>query len=247
MPAPALHPESHLTTEQARALALASGFAEAGIVAIPYANENRDAERFTDWVRAGRAGTMRYLEQKTGSGQLIRARIGVPFPWARSALVCFASYGTSPTRSTDAAAVGTGWIARYAWSSRTDEDGTRRPSDYHKVLLKRLRVIEEELKKHFGAFESCAYVDTGPRGGARACHSGRHWMDGQKHLPDQSAAWFVWVSGCTLDLARNWSKRSKSGARCETVAVAVRAAWRPAPPARSLRHTRWMRHAASPI
>ncbi len=162
MPAPALHPESHLTTEQARALALASGFAEAGIVAIPYANENRDAERFTHWVRAGRAGTMRYLEQKTGSGQLIRARIGVPFPWARSALVCFASYGTAPTRSTDAAAVGTGWIARYAWSGRTDDDGTRRPSDYHKVLLKRLRVLEEELKKHFGAFESCAYVDTGP-------------------------------------------------------------------------------------
>ncbi len=150
MSAPALHPEAHLTAEQARALALAAGFAEAGLVAIPYANEDRDAERFTDWVRAGRAGTMRYLEQKTGSGQLIRARIGVPFPWARSALVCFASYARRRTALDRTPSRGSGWIARYAWTGRTDEDGTRRPSDYHKVLLKRLRALEEELHKHFG-------------------------------------------------------------------------------------------------
>ena len=154
--------EPRLTREAARALALAAGFAEAGLVTIPYANEERDASRFADWVRVGRAGTMRYLEQRTGSGQLTRARVGVPFPWARSAVVCFASYGTAQTRSTDPTATGTGWIARYAWSSRTDEDGTRRPSDYHEVLLKRLRVLEEQLHKQFGAFESRAYVDTGP-------------------------------------------------------------------------------------
>ena len=32
-----------LTREEARALALAAGFAEAGLVAIPYADEERDA------------------------------------------------------------------------------------------------------------------------------------------------------------------------------------------------------------
>ena len=58
--------EARLTRGQARALALSAGFAEAGLVALPYANEERDAERFTDWVRAGRAGTMRYLERRSG-------------------------------------------------------------------------------------------------------------------------------------------------------------------------------------
>ena len=62
-----------LTREAARALALAAGFAEAGLVAIPYAEEERDASRFADWVRAGHAGTMRYLERKTEKGQLLRA------------------------------------------------------------------------------------------------------------------------------------------------------------------------------
>ena len=151
-----------LTREAARALALAAGFGEAGLVAIPYAEGERDASRFADWVCAGRAGTMRYLERRAGNGQLTRARVAIPFPWARSALVCFSSYGTAQTRSTDPAAAGTGWIARYAWSGRTDEGGTRRPSSYHKVLLKRLRGLEARLHEQFGAFESRTYVDTGP-------------------------------------------------------------------------------------
>ena len=38
----------------------------------------------------------------------------------------------------------------------------RRPSDYHKVLLKRLKTLEAKLHEQFGEFESRAYVDTGP-------------------------------------------------------------------------------------
>ena len=38
--------QARLTREQARALALGGGFAEAGLVALPYADEERDAERF---------------------------------------------------------------------------------------------------------------------------------------------------------------------------------------------------------
>jgi len=88
--------------------------------------------------------------------------VGVPFPWARSVAVCFASYENAHPRSTDAAAEGAGWIARYAWSSRVDGDGARRPSDYHKVLLKRLRALETRLREQVGEFEARAYVDTGP-------------------------------------------------------------------------------------
>src|ERR1035437_9471778 len=131
-----------LSRELARTLALQAEFTEAGLVALPYAHQERDATRFEEWVKAGRAGTMRYLERTGEDGRLLRARI--PFPWARSAVVCFANYNAPQPRSTDPAAEGAGWIARYAWSSKPDlsvkeADGARRPSDYHKILLKRMQ------------------------------------------------------------------------------------------------------------
>jgi epoxyqueuosine reductase len=156
-----------LGLEQARAQALEAGFAEAGLVAIPFPAEDRDSARFAEWVRAGRAGTMRYLERVDESGRLIRSRVSVPFPWARSAIVCFSNYHCAQPRSTDQAAEGAGWIARYAWSSKLEPsrkhpEGIRRPSDYHKVLKKRLVALETRLHEHFGKFEARGYVDTGP-------------------------------------------------------------------------------------
>ncbi len=151
-----------LIPDRIRALALEAGFSEAGLVALPYAAEDRDASRFEEWVRAGRAGSMRYLERASESGQLARSRVNVPFPWAQSAIVCFARYDTPEPRSTVPTPPGAGWIARYAWSSRKDANGARRPSDYHKVLLKRLKALEARLHADYGEFESRAYVDTGP-------------------------------------------------------------------------------------
>jgi epoxyqueuosine reductase len=156
-----------LTCDLARAAALAAGFAEAGIVALPHEHADRDAARFAEWVQAGRAATMNYLERPTEDGRLIRARASTPFPWARSAIVCLASYHAAQPKSTDPAAPDAAWIARYAWSGRVDERnadaaGPLRPSDYHKVLLKRLKELDANLHRQLGAFESRAYVDTGP-------------------------------------------------------------------------------------
>jgi epoxyqueuosine reductase len=169
---------------RARALALEAGFTEAGFVSLPYPETERDATRFSGWIGAGRAATMRYLERVAEDGRLIRARVETPFPWARSAIVCFSSYaapseplsidetlergdsltvGTGlPTPSSKKSNPRSGWIARYAWSSRVDSTGKRFPSDYHKVLLKRLKALESQLHHEFGDFESRAYVDTGP-------------------------------------------------------------------------------------
>ncbi len=151
-----------LSAERARQLALEHGFAEAGLVALPHAREARDAARFEQWVQEGRAGTMHYLARTGEDGQLVRARVAIPFPWARSVIVCFAGYHSSQPLSTEPAAAATGWIARYAWSSRVDAAGARRASDYHKVLLKRMRALEARLHDELGDFESRAYVDTGP-------------------------------------------------------------------------------------
>ena len=170
---PALHPVD------ARRWALDAGFHEAGVVALPHAQEDRDAGRYADWIDDGRAGSMRYLERRDESGRLVRERVAIPFPWARSAIVCFASYHCIQPLSTETREPRSGWIARYAWSSRIDEQGTRRPSDYHKVLLKRLHALEARLRQEVALSAACDptnphsaypqpeidtryYVDTGP-------------------------------------------------------------------------------------
>jgi epoxyqueuosine reductase len=150
------------TQEEVRELARKAGFAEAGMVPLPHPKTERDAARFAEFVEKGRAGAMDYLARRDEAGKLVRSRVDVPFPWARSAVVCLASYHADAPLSTTQAAGGAGWIARYAWSGRRDEKGAMRPSDYHKVLLKRLRALEAELHGVFGEFESRAYVDTGP-------------------------------------------------------------------------------------
>ena len=139
-------PEPCLSGEQVRAWALEAGFDEAGLVALPYADEGRDAGRFEEWVRAGRAGSMGYLKRTGEDGRLLRARVGNAFPWARSAVVCFANYESAQPRSMDAAEEGAGWIARYAWSERVHANGDRRPSDYHRVLRKRINALEEDSR-----------------------------------------------------------------------------------------------------
>jgi epoxyqueuosine reductase len=171
-PNPLFSPEAGQTSAflsgaHTRALALEAGFNEAGLVALPYAHQQQDETRFEEWVSAGRAGTMRWLERKDEAGRLLRARIERPFPWARSAVVCFANYNSPQPRSTEPADEGAGWIARYAWSSkmvagREGVEPVRRPSDYHKVLLKRMKTLELRLHEHFGKFEARSFVDTGP-------------------------------------------------------------------------------------
>jgi len=163
------------TQEAIRALARRAGFTEAGIVGLPYAEAERDSARFAEFIDRGRAGSMDYLARRNEAGELIRSRIDLPFPWSRSVVVCLASYHADAPLSTAPAAEGAGWIARYAWSGKRDSQGIPRPSDYHKVLLKRLRALEVEMRLAFGDFESRAYVDTGPvveRNAARAAGLG---------------------------------------------------------------------------
>ena len=160
-------PEHCLTRGQTRAWALEAGFTEAGLVGLPYEAEARDAERFEEWVQAGRAGTMGYLKRSDENERMLRARVGSAYPWARSAVVCFANYESAQPRSTEAAEDGAGWIARYAWSGQVDANGVQRPSDYHKVLRKRINAVEGRIRgarrsDGLGEFEARGFVDTGP-------------------------------------------------------------------------------------
>jgi len=166
-----------LSREQARGLALEAGFDEAGVIALPYAGQEQDAARFEEWVRAGHAATMRYMERRDEDGRLLRSRVGIPFPWARSAVVCWANYNSKQRSSTEPASKGAGWIARYATTGRVDAAGAQRPSDYHKVLLKRMKAVEARLRENLGAFEAHCFVDTGPlQERALAAGAGLGWI-----------------------------------------------------------------------
>ncbi len=172
--------------ELVRRTAIEAGFAIAGIAAVP---EPGSAEDYAElrlvepWLEAGRAGEMEYLKRRDEGGRLLRSSLRVALPWARSVIVCAATYDSAAPKSIEPALPETGWIARYAWSGQRNEDGEMRPSDYHKVLLRRLRLVEARLKDSLGyvlgdgrgqglglaagtgvggGFESRCYVDTGP-------------------------------------------------------------------------------------
>jgi epoxyqueuosine reductase len=136
----------------------------------------RDAARFSDWVEAGRAGEMEYLKRRDENGVLLRSGVKAAIPWARSVIVCALNYNAEAPASIAPAPQGAGWIARYAWSGRTGEDGRLIPTDYHDELLSRLRRLEEVLKEKFTCETRC-YVDTGPLvERAAAAHAGLGWI-----------------------------------------------------------------------
>jgi epoxyqueuosine reductase len=157
-------------------LAVASGFDTAGIAPVSSAAEpansstRLDAERFTSWVDAGRAGEMDYLKRRNEQGVLLRAELQAAMPWARSVIVCALNYNAAAPLSIAPAPPTTGWIARYAWSGQPDtqkDTGTNpetqelAPTDYHHQLLTRLRTIEAALQQRTPCHTRC-YVDTGP-------------------------------------------------------------------------------------
>ncbi|WP_348266662.1 tRNA epoxyqueuosine(34) reductase QueG [Edaphobacter paludis] len=151
--------------EWIRERAAEAGFDTAGVAPV-YGTESDpgrvDAERFADWVEAGRAGEMDYLKRRNEHGVLLRSGVEVAMPWARSVVVCAVNYNGDGPLSIQPAGEGTGWIARYAWSGRRPEGGEDLvPSDYHDEMLGRLRRVEAALHERYGCETKC-YVDTGP-------------------------------------------------------------------------------------
>jgi epoxyqueuosine reductase len=141
-----------------------TGFDLAGVAAVPAEKTGASVEssnRFAAWVASGFAGEMEWLKRLDTAGELVRGDLRRSIPWARSVVVCAINYNANAPRSMDEAPSSTGWIARYAWSSRIDD--TSRGSDYHDVLLAKLRAIEQTLSDRFGPdLQTRCYVDTGP-------------------------------------------------------------------------------------
>jgi epoxyqueuosine reductase len=133
------------------------GFDLAGVVRIEAFPE---LQRFESWIAEERAGEMNYLAGTNEQGELKRAAVENAAPWAKSAIVCGAIYNSAAPFSIDPADEHAGWISRYAWFQNYDSE---RNTDYHDVLLARLRKLEDEITSRWPEpVRTWSYVDTGP-------------------------------------------------------------------------------------
>lgn len=166
------------------------GFHLAGISPVELDEQTLpELSYFSQWVAEGRAGEMTYLKRQDAGGQFLRSSVRVPFPWARSVIVCAVNYNSDEPYSIDPEISESDekrvWIARYAWSGRekkTEADRdvrdiggksssreledqiktVREATDYHGVIRQRLEQLRIDLQQQLGDFQARCFVDTGP-------------------------------------------------------------------------------------
>ncbi|MGA9799521.1 MAG: tRNA epoxyqueuosine(34) reductase QueG [Terriglobales bacterium] len=127
-----------------------AGFELAGIAPV---REFDELDRFREWIAAGHAGEMKYMEGRDETGSLKRASLHSTVPWVRSVIVCAINYNTAHPYSTQVDDPQRGWIARYAWGQQ----------DYHDAVLNRLKAVESKLRAAGDSqLQTRCYVDTGP-------------------------------------------------------------------------------------
>ncbi|HEY3768997.1 MAG TPA: tRNA epoxyqueuosine(34) reductase QueG [Candidatus Angelobacter sp.] len=154
----------------AKLAAADAGFDLAGIAPVR-TEDLPELSAFVEWVDAGRAGEMKYLETRTEAGDLRRSAATNAAPWVRSMVVCALNYSADKPYSVEANDPQRSWISRYAWGTK----------DYHDALLPRLKQVEAAIKQLASergmTVETRSYVDTGPileRVYAR--HAGIGWI-----------------------------------------------------------------------
>ena len=129
-----------------------AGFELCGIAPV---SNNQELRYFPEWIAAGRAGEMKYMEARNEQGELKRGSLARVAPWARSVIVCAINYNTDQPYSTQVHDPARGWISRYAWSRE----------DYHDAVMRRLRQVEQAMWGGHACppdVTTRCYADTGP-------------------------------------------------------------------------------------
>jgi epoxyqueuosine reductase len=114
-----------------------AGFELAGVAPV---RDFPELDYFPEWIGAGHAGEMHYLEARNAAGEIKRASLQNTAPWACSVVVCAINYNTDQPYSTQVSDSERGWISRYAWSRE----------DYHDAVMRRLRRVEQCLLESAG-------------------------------------------------------------------------------------------------
>jgi epoxyqueuosine reductase len=200
-----------LLAEFVKEAALAEGFSLAGIAP---ASPLRELDYFPAWITSGYHGEMDYLARTNDAGELRRAALANVAPWVRSVVVCAANYNSNAPYSTQCDDPVQGWISRYAFVE----------SDYHELLLGRLRRIEQRMVEGIVAAghpspRTWCYVDTGPVvERVLAAHSGVGWTGKNGCILNQQlGSWlFLGVILCSHSLPPDLPAADRCGSctRC---------------------------------
>ena len=114
-------------------LAKSQGFDLCGVVR---AEKFPELTQFEQWLAAGYAGEMRYLNDER------RCEPSLTMQDLRCVIVCALNYNTAYPYSVDSAASvdaerPRGWVSRYAWGR-----------DYHEVLWEKLNSLDAAIRRH---------------------------------------------------------------------------------------------------
>ena len=203
--------------------ALRLGAMRAGVSGV----EDLHAGLFDEWIAAGRHASMNYLakNRETRRSPLDR------FPWARSVVVITVPY--SPERVAQRGDAIGSRIARYALGD-----------DYHDVLDRMLRDIEEVIRSHAPDTMTRRYVDTGPLSDrAYGSQAGLGWIGKNGMLIDEEKGSYFFIGTLLTSLENDLTTAAvadRCGActrcldACPTVAIL---------PDRTVDSTRCLSHA----
>lgn len=196
-----------------------AGFDRCGIAPV---RDFVELRVFPAWIADAKHGEMKYMEARDETGELKRAALDRVAPWARSVVVCAINYNTANPYSTQVQKEdeNRGWISRYAWSRE----------DYHEIVLRRLKQVEDELRRQLdatGNWQFRSYVDTGPLiERVYAKYAGIGWIGKNTCIINQQlGSWlFLGVILTSLELKENHSAANLPAPdRCGTCARCITA------------------------
>lgn len=159
--------------------------------------DDAHATLFADWIARARHAGMSYLEKNVAVRQNPHRR----FPWAQSVIAILVPYASERPNAPDEAL--SHHIARYALGD-----------DYHEVLDRILRRIEEEIGRLAPGTKTWRYVDTGPFSDrSYAAQAGLGWIGKNGMLIDEENGSYVFI-GTLLTSLENDLSASEVADRC---------------------------------
>ncbi len=169
------HPAATLASRSADVRRIATdelGFDLVGIAAAEQLVD--DDRRYRQFLAAGRHGSMDWLARNLERRGDVRELL----PSARSVVVVARNYFTPHAHHPDTAK-----ISRYAWGR-----------DYHKILPKRLELLEQRIRQLVPDAKSRHYVDTGPvLEKAWAVRAGLGWLGKHTNVITRSHGSWVFL------------------------------------------------------